>query len=122
MIAFWLLVKPHLRWLLPLLGMIVLVSGIYLKGRSDGKDACQRAQEAAEVRAASKAVKAGARADKAAQDASATIKKETDHAADRARVIVREITRDCPLPDQPDELRDLGREAVERARRALPAG
>lgn len=113
----WLRKVPREVWI----ALAVALAFLWLRSHwiGVGEDRCRAAQEAADARARDKADKAAATAQKAAQDASATIKEETDHAADRARVIVREITAGCPLPAQPDELRDLGDEAVRRAREAL---
>ncbi|WP_332823130.1 hypothetical protein [Stutzerimonas kunmingensis] len=108
---------PRRVWLA--LGAVALLGLTFQAGRWYERRAQEAKQATAEARADRKAIKAGARADKAADEAVATIKEETDHAADRARVIVREITADCPLPAQPDELRRIGDEAVGRARRAL---
>jgi hypothetical protein len=96
-------------------GLCVLVAGLRWHWIGVGVERCQSAQEAAETKADAKAAKVAGRAHAKAQEASAIIQKETDHAAAEVRVILRD--RVCPLV--PERVHELGEQAVERAQQAL---
>jgi hypothetical protein len=86
-----------------------------------GEDRCRAAQEAAEKKADAKAAVVAKRAHADAQKATARIAERTEDAADEVERQM-DAVRVCPEPVQPDSVRDAGREAVERARRALQSG
>jgi hypothetical protein len=86
-----------------------------------GVDRCRAAQEAAEKKADAKAAVVAKRAHADAQKATARIAERTEDAADEVERQM-DAVRVCPEPVQPDSVRDAGREAVERARRALQSG
>lgn len=104
---------PLRAWLV--LGAIALLGLSFQAGRWYERSQHRSAQAAAEARADAKAAKVAKRASAKAQEASATIQKETDHAAAEVRVILRD--RACPAA--PERVHELGQQAVERARRAL---
>lgn len=103
-----------------LLVALVAGSGMYAKGRSDGRDGCAAAQAKAEAKADVKAAGVTEKAAIEAKDASATIRKESSNAATEVRTIIRTVPGVCP--PLPARVHDLGRAAVEAARRELPAG
>ena len=107
------------RWAWSLLAVVALCAGLWLHGRSSGKQACLASQAAAEARADVNAAKVAGRAVEKAESQRADTRKATKGAANEVRIIYRD--RDCALP-MPDRVRVLGQDAVERARGALPAG
>jgi hypothetical protein len=117
-IAFWLWVRSFPSWVWLGLAAVALAGGLYVKGRSDGKEACQRAQEAAEAKADAKAAKVAAESTKRAEEITARVTKETDDARERIREVVRYLPRTCPA--LPSSVRDDLQRGVEAARRGLP--
>jgi hypothetical protein len=120
----WLAIKKLLgsvpRWAWGLLAAVALLGGVWMHGRAAGKEACQRAQEAAEKRADAKGERVAKRAQDAAKRVRDTIRKESDDAQAEVREIVRYLPSTCP--SQPDRVRELGDAAVQGARReVLPA-
>lgn len=113
----WLAAVP--RWAWGLLAAVALLGGVWLHGRASGKEACLASQAAAEARADVKAAKAAGRAVEKAESQRADVRKATKGAVNEVRIIYR--NRDCAEP-MPDRVRELGQQAVERARGALPAG
>lgn len=106
-------------WVWGVLAVLVISSGLYLKGRADGKQACQDAQEAAQARYQDKAARVAKGAQEKAQEVTQDVREKTDEAADEAREIASSMPRTCP--PQSGRLQELGREAVKRARASLPA-
>ena len=102
------------------LAFALLLGAVYLKGRLDGREACQQRQEAAEAKADAKAEQVAKRAQGDAKKARDTIRKESNDAQAEVRTIVRTLPSTCP--SQPDRLRELGDAAVQGARgEVLPA-
>lgn len=87
-----------------------------------GEDRCRAAHEAADARADVKAAKVSAATTAKVEADRATITKETTDAAAEVRTIVRTVRAGCPADPVPERVHDLGRAAVEAARRELPAG
>lgn len=85
-----------------------------------GEDRCQAKQEKAEAKADVKAAKVAGAAREEADQAKATIRKETSDVQVQIREVVRTVPATCP--DMPDELRDLLQRQVEAARAELQAG
>lgn len=107
---------PMWAWLL--LGVVALAGLSFQAGRWHERRAHRSAQEAAEARADAKAARVAKKATDAAKEATDKIRARTNEVADE---VEREMdaARVCPEPVQPDSVRDAGRDAVERARRAL---
>lgn len=99
---------------------LIAGSGMYAKGRHDGKAGCAAAQAKAEDKADVKAAKVATEASEKAGEAKTTIRKESSDAQSEARDIVHSLPAGCPA--QPDRLRELGESAVEAASRGVPAG
>jgi hypothetical protein len=104
---------PLRAWLV--LAAVALLGLSFQAGRWYERSQHRTAQATAEAQADAKAIKAGGRAAAKAQEASATIQKETQDAAAEVRVILRD--RVCPAAAP--RVHELGREAVERAQQAL---
>lgn len=116
--AGWALLRrvPARVWLV--LAAVVVLGLSFQAGRWYERSQHRSAQATAEARVDAKAIKAGGRAAAKAQEASATISKETTDAAAEVRVILRD--RACPAgAELPPRVHELGEQAVERARRAL---
>ena len=107
---------PWQAW--ALLGAVALLGATFQAGRHYERGVLAEAEKKAEASADARAAKASAAATAKVEAARATISKETADAAAEVRVILRD--RACPAV--PDRVHELGREAVERARRELPAG
>lgn len=84
-----------------------------------GLERCQSAHKAAEVQAQAKADQAAKTAQASAGKALAKVRAQTQEATNEARAITNSLPATCP--SQPDRLRELGQEAVRRARASLPA-
>lgn len=90
-------------------------------GRWYERDAAKDRQAAAEGKADVKAAKVStATAEKVEADRT-TIRKETSDAASEVRTIIRTVRAGCPADPVPERVHELGRAAVEAARRELPA-
>lgn len=105
--------------LMGLLVALVAGSGMYAKGRSDGREGCVAAQAKADAKADVKAAGVAEKANTEAREGSAVIRKESSDAATEVRTIIRTVGSCPPLPPR---VHDLGRAALEAARRELPAG
>ena len=99
---------------------LVAGSGMYAKGRSDGRQGCVEAQAKADAKADVKAAGVAEKSAAEAREGSAVIRKESSDAAAEVRTIIRSVPGTCP--PLPPRVSDLGRAAVEAARRELPAG
>jgi hypothetical protein len=108
---------PARAWLALL--AVALLGLSFQAGRWYERSEHRSAQATAEGRADAKAIKAAGHATTKAQEASAAIQKETDHAAAEVRTITRTVRAACPPPDLPPRVHELGQQAVERARSAL---
>lgn len=107
---------PLRYWLA--IAAVALAGALFQAGRHYERGVLKEAAKQAEKAADARAAKASARAAAKVEADRATISKETADAAAEVRVILRD--RACPAI--PDRVHELGREAVERARRELPAG
>lgn len=105
--------------LVGLLAALIAGSGMYAKGRHDGRQGCVAAQAKADAKADVKAAGVAEKSADEAREGSAVIRKESSDAAAEVRTIIRTVG-DCP--PLPDRVHDRGRAAVEAARRELPAG
>lgn len=112
-----LLRRVKLRYWL-ILAAVALAGALFQAGRHYERGMLKEAAKQAEKAADARAAKASAKAAAKVEADRATISKETADAAAEVRVILRD--RACPAI--PDRVHELGREAVERARRELPAG
>lgn len=112
----WLRAVPSWAW--AALACLVLAGGLYVKGRSDGKAACQRAQAAAEARLDRKAAAVAKVATERTEKARKIILQRNEDAADAVRDEMASVGCDQPLPAR---VRDELGESVRRAREALPA-
>lgn len=84
-----------------------------------GTERCQSAHKAAEDQAQAKADQAAKTAQANAGKALAKVRAQTQEAANEARAITNALPATCP--SQPTRLRELGQEAVRRAKASLPA-
>lgn len=84
-----------------------------------GLERCTSAHKAAEVQAQAKADQAAKTAQANAGKALAKVRAQTQEATNEAREITNTLPATCP--SQPPRLRELGQEAVRRARAGLPA-
>lgn len=98
------------------LAFALLLGAVYLKGRVDGKEACQQRQEAAEKRLDAKAANVAKRAQGEAQKAQRGIEKERV-TNERIRTVIQRVACD-PLPDG---VRDDVQRKLEAARGRVPA-
>ncbi len=87
-----------------------------------GEERCRAALESADTRADAKAAKVAAATTAKVEADRATITKETTDAAAEVRTIVRTVRAGCAADPVPERVHELGRAAVEAARRELPAG
>ena len=85
-----------------------------------GYERCQAETAEAEQAADDKASKVAKGASEKAATETAIVRKESQDAATEIREVVRYLPRTCT--PQSDRVRELGAEAVRRAREALPAG
>jgi ribosomal protein L12E/L44/L45/RPP1/RPP2 len=116
--AFLIWVRTLPNWVWTALIVAALVGGTYLKGRHDGKEVCQRAQEAAEAKADAKAATVAKRAQERAQKAGKAIRERTEEVADEVQREMDAVV--CP-DALPSGVRDRIGDAVRRARESLPA-
>lgn len=84
-----------------------------------GLERCESAHKAAEIQAQAKADQAAKTAQANAGKALAKGRAKTKEATNEARAITNSLPATCP--SQPPRLRELGQEAVRRARDSLPA-
>ncbi len=103
-----------------ILGVLMLLGLTFQLGRwyerSVAREAAVKAEQKADVKAAGVAEKATVEA----RESSDIIRKESSDAVQEVRTIIRTVPGQCP--PLPDRVRDIGRAAVEAARRELPAG
>lgn len=112
----WLRKVPREVWLL----LAVSLAFLWLRSHwiGVGVERCQAAQVEAQSKALAKGQQAAQKAQEAATAVKIDVRQESENEASQAREIVRYLPRTCPA--QPDELRQLGRNAVEAARASLP--
>lgn len=109
----------------PLLGWQVLAGLVALSLASDwligiGEDRCEAKQEAAEAKADVKAASVAKESNAEADKAKTAIRKETSDVQVQIREVVRTVPGACPA--MPDELHDVLQRQVEAARAELQAG
>lgn len=113
----WLRKVPREAWLVLAFALAVLWLRSHWIGV--GEDRCRQAQVVAQVKALAKGQKAAQKAQEAATAVKIDVRQESENEAVQAREIVRYLPRTCPT--QPDELRVIGRDAVEATRASVPA-
>lgn len=111
--------RVPLRWWL-YLGVVALLGLTFQCGRWYERSVAREAAAAAEKKADVKAAGVAKSAFEQATKSSDTIRKESSDAATEVRTIIRTVPGACP--PLPPRVHDLGRAAVEAARRELPAG
>lgn len=109
---------PRRVWLA--LGAVALLGLTFQAGRWYERAAQEAAQATAEARADRKAADAAKAATDRAGKATAKIRARTEDAADDVQREMDSV-RVCPEPAQPAGVSERGREAVRRAREALPS-
>lgn len=110
---------PAPVWQALALAAVLSFASDWLIGVGEGR--CRAAQAAAEDKADIKAAKVAGRTAEKVEADRANITKETSDAAAEVRTIVRTVRASCPADPVPERVHELGRAAVEAARRELPA-
>ena len=113
-----LLQRVPVRWWLGL-GVVMLLGLTFQLGRWYERSVARESAEAREVKADVKAAGVAEKATADAREGAAIIRKESSDAVAEVRTIIRTVGACPPLPAR---VHDVGRAAVEAARRELPAG
>lgn len=101
------------------LAAVALLGLSFQAGRWYERSQHRDAQATAQAKSLAKGQKAAQKAQEAATAVKIEVRQESENEAVQAREIVRYLPRTCPT--QPDELRVIGRDAVEAARASVPA-